>query len=44
MGDALEKTRTELVVERAEYNVGLEESHFTRRELERGARVPPGLD
>ena len=44
MGNALEKTRTELVVERAEYNVGLEESHFTRRELERGARVPPGLD
>jgi hypothetical protein len=44
MGNALEKTRTELVVERAEYNVGLEESHFSRRELERGARVPPGLD
>ena len=37
MADALEKTRTGLVVEQADYNVGLKESDFTRRELERGA-------
>ena len=37
MTNALEQTRTELVVEQADYNVGLEESDFTRRELERGA-------
>jgi hypothetical protein len=37
MTNALEKTRTELVVEKAEYNVGLTEASFTRRELERGA-------
>jgi hypothetical protein len=36
MGDAREKTRTELAVERIDYNVGLKESDFTRRELERG--------
>jgi hypothetical protein len=37
MSNALEKTRTELVVEKADYNVGLKEADFTRRELERGA-------
>ena len=36
MTNALEKTRTELTFERAEYNVGLKESNFSRRELERG--------
>ena len=36
MTNALEKSRTELLVEKVEYNVGLDESHFTRRELERG--------
>jgi hypothetical protein len=37
MINALEKTRTELVVESADYNVGLKEAAFTRRELERGS-------
>jgi hypothetical protein len=37
MVNALEKSRTELIVEKADYNVGLKESDFTRRELERGA-------
>jgi Outer membrane lipoprotein-sorting protein len=37
MTNALEKTRTELVLERTAYNVGLKESDFSRRELERGA-------
>jgi hypothetical protein len=37
MTNHLEKTRTELVVERIDYNVGLKESDFARRELERGA-------
>lgn len=36
MTNALEKTRTELVVEKIDYNVGLKESDFSRRELERG--------
>ena len=40
MTNALEKTRTELVVETADYNIGLTESDFTRRELESGARRP----
>lgn len=35
MSNAQEKTRTELVIEKAEYNVGLKESDFSRRELER---------
>jgi hypothetical protein len=35
MADALEKTRTELGVDTADYNVGLKESDFSRRELER---------
>ncbi len=37
MADASQRTRTELVVEKIEYNVGLKESDFSRRELERGA-------
>jgi hypothetical protein len=37
MTNALEKTRTELVVENTDYNVGLKEADFSRRELERGA-------
>ena len=35
MTNALEKTRTELVVETMDYNVGLKEADFNRRELER---------
>jgi hypothetical protein len=35
MSDAQAKTRTELVVEATDYNVGLKESDFSRRELER---------
>jgi Outer membrane lipoprotein-sorting protein len=35
--NSLEKTRTELTVEQADYNVGLKETDFSRRELERGA-------
>ena len=38
MTNALEKTRTELTVESADYNVGLSEADFSRRELERGCR------
>jgi hypothetical protein len=38
MADALQKTRTELVVEKVEYNVGLTAADFSRRELERGGR------
>ena len=37
MSNALEKTRTELTVETTDYNVGLKEADFSRRELERGA-------
>ena len=37
MSNAVERTRTELAVGRAEYNVGLKEADFSRRELERGA-------
>jgi hypothetical protein len=36
MTNAIEKSRTELVVESTEYNVGLKEADFSRRELERG--------
>ncbi len=36
MTNALEKTRTELAVEKIDYNAGLKESDFSRRELERG--------
>lgn len=38
MTNALEKSRTELTIETIDYNVGLKESDFTRRELERGIR------
>ena len=38
MSNALEKSRTELVIQKADYNVGLKEADFTRRELERGAK------
>jgi Outer membrane lipoprotein-sorting protein len=37
MTNTPEKTRTELVVESTDYNVGLKEADFSRRELERGA-------
>ncbi len=37
MVDAIQRTRTELVVEKMEYNVGLKASDFSRRELERGS-------
>lgn len=41
MTNALEKSRTELDVDAVEYNVGLKESDFSRRELERGvSRLP----
>ena len=40
MSNALEKSRTELDVEAVDYNVGLKESDFSRRELERGAGRP----
>ena len=36
MTNAIAKSRTELTVEKTDYNVGLLDSHFTRRELERG--------
>jgi len=38
MTNAKEKTRTELTIESMDYNVGLNESDFTRRELERGIK------
>jgi hypothetical protein len=38
MSDALQRTRTELSVETAEYDVGLTPDAFSRRELERGRR------
>jgi hypothetical protein len=34
--NSIEKTRTELVIEKMDYNVGLKEADFARRELERG--------
>ena len=37
MTDARERTRTELVIEKIEYDVGLTPNDFSRRELERGA-------
>jgi hypothetical protein len=36
MTNAAEKSRTELSTEQIKYNVGLKESDFSRRELERG--------
>lgn len=38
MVNELQRTRTELSVDRARYNVGLTEDDFTRRVLEQGAR------
>jgi hypothetical protein len=38
MSNAIEKSRTELTIEKTDYNVGLAEADFTRRELERGIR------
>ncbi len=38
MSDALERSRTELAIDKIEYNVGLKEVDFTRRELERGIK------
>ena len=38
MTNALEKSRTTLVIESTDYNVGLNEAAFSRRELERGGR------
>ena len=40
MTNTLERSRTELAVEEADYNVGLQEADFSRRELERGATLP----
>jgi hypothetical protein len=37
MADSIQRTRTELVVQKIEYNVGLKDADFSRRELERGA-------
>lgn len=37
MSNLLDRTRTRLRVERIEYNAGLSDAQFTRRELERGA-------
>jgi hypothetical protein len=39
MRDAQEKTRTGLVVETIDYNVGLKETDFTRRALERAVAI-----
>ena len=38
MTNALEKSRTELTIEKMDYNVGLKDTDFTRRELESGIR------
>jgi hypothetical protein len=38
MVDARERTRTDLVIEKADYDVGLKPDDFSRRELERGSR------
>ena len=35
--NSLEKTRTDLLIEKIDYNVGLKEADFARRELERGS-------
>ena len=36
MSNSIEKSRTELLIEKMDYNVGVKEADFTRRELERG--------
>src|SRR5688572_28621904 len=41
MTNSLEKSRTDLTVEAADYNVGLREADFSRRELERGSSRSP---
>jgi hypothetical protein len=41
MSDAVQRTRTELVLEKVEYDVGLKPDDFSRRELERGGGWPP---
>ena len=41
MADNLERTRTELVLEKVEYNVGLKPDDLSRRELERGGGDQP---
>ena len=38
MSNAIERTRTELTIETTDYNVGLTEADFLRRELERAVR------
>ncbi len=38
MTNLLEKSRTELTIEKVDYNVGLKDADFTRRELESGIR------
>jgi outer membrane lipoprotein-sorting protein len=38
MTDDLDRTKTELTVEKIEYNVGLKDEAFTRRELEAAIR------
>ena len=42
MTNALERTSTELVVAHADYNVGLTEADFSRRELERAGKSGGG--
>jgi hypothetical protein len=44
IANAQEKTRTELTVERVDYNVGLKEADFSRRGLERGVPGLPLID
>jgi hypothetical protein len=39
MIDALQRTRTDLVIDKVEYDVGLRPDDFSRRELERGSTV-----
>ena len=40
MSDAVQRTRTELTMEKVEYDVGLKPDDFSRRELERGGGRP----
>ena len=40
MSDAAQRTRTEIVLEKVEYDVGLKPDDFSRRELERGGGRP----
>jgi hypothetical protein len=41
MADSLQRTRTELVLEKIQYNIGLKPDDFSRRELERGSGGRP---